>query len=283
MAQLITTADDYGMCSTVNDAIDACLAAGALKSTCVMTNMPETHAAAKLRERFDGISVGLHWNITQGRPLLDPALVPTLVDTDGSFLSLRTLRQRLLLSQVCFDEVAAELAEQYKRCATLIGRLDFWNVHENAHLYPRIFDVFVTTARDLGIPRMRSNCRLPVFQNGDATKWHLTNAPYWVKGAIIAAWSERAKAEGMVMPAGLVHLIGHGTPKPDIRDLTNRLRVALGGRIGEYVIHPATLVQEDMFGNLTESRVFDYELFSNPKLVATLQSAEIELVGFNTL
>lgn len=283
MAQLITTADDYGMCSTVNDAIDACLAAGALKSTCVMANMPETATAAKLRETFNGISVGLHWNITQGWPLLDPALVPTLVDDKGSFLDLRTLRHCLLLGQVNFEELAAEMAEQYKRCATLIGQPDFWNVHENAHLYPRIFDVFVTTARELGIPRMRSNCRLPVFQNGDATKWHLSNAPYWMKGALIAAWSERAKAGGMVMPAGLVHLMGKGTPKPDIRDLTQRLRVALGGRIGEYVIHPATLVQEELFGNLTDSRLFDYELFSNPELDAALQSAGIELVGFKAL
>src|SRR5262245_21309223 len=38
--KLIITADDYGMCEPVNQAIEECLAVGTVRATCVMTNMP---------------------------------------------------------------------------------------------------------------------------------------------------------------------------------------------------------------------------------------------------
>lgn len=39
MHKLIITADDYGMCESVNRAVEACAAAGAVLSTNVMSNM----------------------------------------------------------------------------------------------------------------------------------------------------------------------------------------------------------------------------------------------------
>jgi predicted glycoside hydrolase/deacetylase ChbG (UPF0249 family) len=38
--RVIVTADDYGMCDSVNQAIEACLHAGTVRATCVMINMP---------------------------------------------------------------------------------------------------------------------------------------------------------------------------------------------------------------------------------------------------
>ena len=38
--KLIFTADDYGMCETVNQAINECMAAGVVRAACAMANMP---------------------------------------------------------------------------------------------------------------------------------------------------------------------------------------------------------------------------------------------------
>ena len=38
--RLIITADDYGLCEQVNQAIEECLSAGTVRATCVMANMP---------------------------------------------------------------------------------------------------------------------------------------------------------------------------------------------------------------------------------------------------
>ena len=47
MRKLIITADDYGMCQIVNDAIDDCIEAGLVTSTNVLVNMEKPSAAAK--------------------------------------------------------------------------------------------------------------------------------------------------------------------------------------------------------------------------------------------
>jgi len=43
--KLIVTADDYGMCPSVNRAIEECLRARTVRVTCVMANMPECGGA----------------------------------------------------------------------------------------------------------------------------------------------------------------------------------------------------------------------------------------------
>ena len=56
--RLIITADDYGMCETVNQAIEECLAVGTVRATCVMTNMPAYSTAESLRKKFPQSSLG---------------------------------------------------------------------------------------------------------------------------------------------------------------------------------------------------------------------------------
>ena len=74
--RLIITADDYGMCGSVNDAIEECLGAGTVRATCAMVNMPLFNATASLRHKFPGCSVGIHWTLTQGKPDSDVSPTP---------------------------------------------------------------------------------------------------------------------------------------------------------------------------------------------------------------
>lgn len=72
MPKIIITADDYGMCSEVNRAIDEGIENGIITTTNVMTNMAALSEAADLRERYPRLSIGLHWNVTTGRPVSPP-------------------------------------------------------------------------------------------------------------------------------------------------------------------------------------------------------------------
>ena len=69
MHKLIITADDYGMCESVNRAVEACAAAGAVLSTNVMSNMDHAQDAARFRKDYPHVSVGIHYNFTVGKPL----------------------------------------------------------------------------------------------------------------------------------------------------------------------------------------------------------------------
>ena len=109
MRALIVTADDYGMHETVNAAVEECLAAGTVQATCVMVNMPAAADAGSLRERFPRASVGIHWTLTQGRPVLPPTALRSLVRNDGEFHTCAEFRRRWRSGQIRHDEMYAEL------------------------------------------------------------------------------------------------------------------------------------------------------------------------------
>ena len=112
MKKLIITADDYGMSRAVNDAIDAGIEAGLITSTNVMTNMPLYKEAIKLKEN-PNISVGLHWVLACGKPVLPREVIPTLVAENGEFFPYPEFRSRLRKKQISFDDIKKELVAQY--------------------------------------------------------------------------------------------------------------------------------------------------------------------------
>lgn len=280
---LIITADDYGMCESVNAGIDACLAAGSLRSTCVMPNMPETAPAATLRRRFPHASIGLHWTLTQGRPLLPASRVPALVDAEGQFLSFRELRRRLLRRQIPMAQVRAELTAQYARLHQLVDRPDYWNTHEGFHVFPTIFDVCVGLGRELAIPAMRSHRRVTVPYVGSAAAYTRRHPLYWLKGRIVAFWAARAERGGTRMPTGIVTLPGFPEGTTMIEAILKRFDWSQVRSAVELTVHPATRLEPELFGALTDSRLREYAVYSDPQLIDRLRRAGVEPVGFEVL
>jgi len=281
--RLIITADDYGMCESVNDAIEECLAAGTVRAACVMANMPAYSAAASLRQKFPQSSFGIHWNITQGRPVLPGSRVPSLVNGDGSFLKPSELRRRWWSGRVKLNELRDELRAQCDRLAEIVGPLDFWNTHQNSHVFPGLFQAFVKLGRELNIPAMRCHRRITVPRDSSERRYQLSHPRYWLKGQVIAWWSFRAEALGTVMPDARVYAPGYVEPRTMIEEIISRLPWSKVKKAVELVIHPATAVREDLFGTLTESRIAEYQTFKNPKLADRLRQSGTELVRFETL
>ena len=91
MKLLIINADDFGMAAGVTNAIVDCHNNGIVTSTTLMTNMPDAERAADLSRPLKALGVGVHLNLTEGRPLTDSALLPDLVDESGEFFPHETL------------------------------------------------------------------------------------------------------------------------------------------------------------------------------------------------
>jgi chitin disaccharide deacetylase len=279
--QLIITGDDYGLCTAVNVAIEECLAAGAMRATCVMTNMPACGEAASLRKKFPQSSLGVHWNLSQGRPVLDPARVPSMVNGDGRFAG--SLRRRWLARQCNLAEMRAELVAQYERFQALAGTPDFWNTHQNVHVYPGLFQFFVALGKELHIPAMRSHERITLPLRGSVFSYHLQHPAYWFKGQVIRLWSMKARASGMLMPDGRLYLPGYEAGQYTLTLLLERVTWHNLSAAVELVIHPAKELDVGLFGGLTESRLREYELFRDPCLAGKLEHAGVQLVGFDAL
>ncbi len=281
--KLIITADDYGLCAEVNQAIEECLAAESIRSTCVMANMGEYAAAANLRARFPKASVGIHWTLTLGRPVLPAEQVPSLVGPDGQFLRFAELRRRLVARAIDMGQLRAELTAQYKRFVAVAGQPDYWNTHQNAHVAPAIFAVCVDLGQQLGIRMMRSHRRITAPRGMSPLAYNLRHPLYWVKGQLINRWAARAESRGVLMPDGIVHAPGYAGGKAAVEEMLGRVRWQDVRRVAELIIHPATAVVPELFGSMTDTRLKEYAAFRDPGLRGRLSAAGIESVGFEVL
>lgn len=279
--EIIITADDYGLSRSVNEAIEACLAAGATRATCVMMNMPEWAHAARLRARYPTASLGIHWNLTQGKPVSDAARVPSLTGPSGDFAP--SLRRRWLRGEVDRAHVRSELTAQWLRFREAIGEPDFWNTHQDVHIWPGLFHLFLQLGKELGVPAMRSHRRTTVPRGRSALAYNVRHPAYWLKGRVVARWADQAAVYGMALPAGRLLLIGYATEWASLREGLARAKQHNGRSPLELVIHPATRIDSPRFGRLTDQRIRDYELFSRADLIERLRQIGVHPVGFEAL
>lgn len=279
MKKLIVTADDYGMSKAVNNAIDAGIAAGLITTTNVMTNMPYYKEAAKLKNN-PNISVGLHWVLACGQPVLPREEIPTLVAENGEFYPYPEFRSRLRKKQISFDDIKKELVAQYNLYYDLMGQPDYWNTHQNTHVDFGIYRLFVDTAVELGIHKMRSHQRIYVKGSDNSQKmpllWRIAEP---AKSKMLDVWQGNAHKKGIASPDGLiVCLNGSDINKLDYLFANIAWQEK---KLAEYVIHPATENDSPFFGKIVDQRIREYKLFSSLNTFDDINRNGIELVSFD--
>lgn len=281
MKKLIITADDYGMSRAVNDAIDAGIAAGLITSTNVMTNMPYYKDAAKLKENSD-VSVGLHWVLASGKPVLPKEEIPSLVANNGEFYPYPVFRNRLRKKQISFDEIKKELVAQYNLYFDLMGQPDYWNTHQNTHVDFGIYRLFVDTAAELGIKKMRSHQRIYVKGSDNSQKmpllWRVAEP---IKSRILDDWQNNAHKKGIASPDGLIVCLNSSDiNKPEylFRNIEWK-----DESVGEYVIHPATKNDSPYFGKIVNQRIREYQQYTSDVQRKIFQDCGLELVNYDQI
>lgn len=280
MQKLIVTADDYGMSKGVNEAIDAGIACGLITSTNVMTNMDYYEEAKKLRDTK--ASVGLHWTISAGKPVLPPEEIPTLVDCNGNFFSYPIFRSRYRKNLISDGDIVKELKAQYNRFVDICGEPDYWNTHQNTHVDFHIFRLFVDTARELGIGKMRSHQRIYVPGSSNSRKrsliWRMAEP---LKSRILNSWQRNAHKKGIASPNGVIVCL-------NVNDLDNLSYVFSHiqwkeASVAEYVIHPATVSDSPFFGKIVERRITEWQQFTSEQTREILKKNNISLSDFSVI
>jgi hypothetical protein len=278
MNKLIITADDFGMCEEVNDAILECISAGNIRSTNVMANMDHAYDT-RLLENRDNVTIGLHWNLTTGRPVLRPELIPSLVGADGNFLDSGAFRAAIKKGFIRRHEIRNELKAQYEKFISFYGKPDYWNSHENIHTNVRLFRFFVDFAVDLVILGMR--CHNKIYIGSDESTVYRDGLKDFLKKYIFRHWYGKALKKGMHMPLGTICFVnpeGRYSISEDSKDFSWAL-----DEIAEMHVHPSKGADNIFFGAVTKDRVRDYELFSNPRLLHILNENQVEIVDYRQL
>lgn len=154
--RLIVTADDFGLCASVNEAVLQAHGQGILTAASLMVTAPAAAQAVDFARRAPHLGVGLHLTLAAGAAALPPERIPGLVDPEGRFDSdpiragWRYFANRSLRSQL-----RAEIHAQFHQYRATGLPLDHLNGHLHLHLHPVVFGILIQDADPLGIRHLR--------------------------------------------------------------------------------------------------------------------------------
>ena len=152
--RLVVNADDFGLSAGVNRGILEAYAAGVVSSVSVLVNAPGwTDAVQRLRDLGPGPGVGLHVNLTTGRPV---SWGGSLCDArSGRFHTFPALVARALAGRLDPGDVAIECAAQLARLRTAGLVVTHLDSHRHVHVLPGVWGAVVEAARAAGVPVVR--------------------------------------------------------------------------------------------------------------------------------
>ena len=148
---VFVTADDYGFTKGVTDGILYCHDKGLVTNTSLMVNMPDAGRAMELAKSRPNLSVGLHVNLTQGKPISNPETVPSLVDKSGNFKKLSLAYPRKADPADLKREVCAQI-ERFKSYSTPKFHIDG---HHYVTFIPSVLNIVLEVSKYYGIDSMR--------------------------------------------------------------------------------------------------------------------------------
>lgn len=143
---IILCADDYAMTEGVCAGIEELAAARRLSATSALVTTPHWPAhAARLARLRDRLAIGLHLNLTLGRPLgAMPRLCP-----GGRFPPLKTLLVSAPTGRLDRAELTAEIGRQLDRFAAATGfPPDFVDGHQHVHALSGVRQALVGTLQE---------------------------------------------------------------------------------------------------------------------------------------
>ncbi|MDD2376466.1 MAG: ChbG/HpnK family deacetylase [Clostridia bacterium] len=119
--KLIINADDFGFSKSINIGIIDAYNEGLISTTTIMINMPYAEDAIKLWKQNKKLGLGLHINITVGKPISHN--VPSIVDNNGVFNYIRKWENHKFDYIDVYKEVKSQI-EKLKQYDVTIDHLD---------------------------------------------------------------------------------------------------------------------------------------------------------------
>lgn len=167
MRTLIVNADDFGLHSAVNAAVESGYRSGIVRSTSIMAVGEAFEEAVAISKRCPGLGIGIHLTLVAASPVNSPELLPSLVSDKGVFLSghLQFIR-RYLTHGINFDEVEIELEAQIKKVLKAGIRPTHVDSHQHLHVLPKIGKVVIRLLRGFNIPAVRIPAEPFLFMGG---------------------------------------------------------------------------------------------------------------------
>jgi hopanoid biosynthesis associated protein HpnK len=224
---LVVTADDFGAAVEVNEAVELAHTRGILTAASLMVAGPAAADAVARARRLPTLGVGLHLDLTDGRPVSPASRVPDLVGEDGRFRRGHgSVGLRIAMLPRVREQLQQEIDQQFAAFAATGLRMDHVNAHEHFHVHPVLAGMVLDAATRYGVTALRAPVE-PGLPTGSG----------WLAAPFARSLRNRARRRGMLVPDRVfgMRASGHMTS----REITQAID-RIGGSINELYLHPAT-------------------------------------------
>ncbi len=314
---LILHADDFGMNDLVNAGIVCAFSQGVLTSTSVLMNapacgsalslwkdlescrlrggLPSCEARRRLADPATPFDLGIHLNLTQGRPLTGDRFPPPLLDVEGRFPGVFGLAARLAWSGWKYQR---EIEEELRRQIEVLCGSGLAPTHLNAHQYvdllPIVAEMIPGLLKRYGIPVTRvpwemSLTRTALVRRFEPAQWSLAQ----IKRLFAFRHRVRIRRCGIPHPWRFFGTAHAGRIDLDLM----RCYIASAGRgFTEIGMHPgssgpparsssarADLAVDNWSDPLADLRSAELSLLTSPELAELLVAGQIRLARLSDL
>ncbi len=146
--KLIINADDFGYNSSLNAAIVSCFQKDIINSTTIMSNMEGFDEAVILaRQHGFADKIGLHINLTEGKPLTDMSGTG-LVDKNGVFIMKAITNPLIFFSSATKNKIKHEIREQYNKLVASGIHPTHFDSHQHVHILPPLVSLFIEFTKE---------------------------------------------------------------------------------------------------------------------------------------
>jgi len=286
----IVVADDFGLSPGVNRGVVEAHECGPTTTGSLLVNMPGFDDAVARVQQCPTLAVGLHLNLTLGRPVSNPEHVASLVGSEGNFLCFGAWMRRWVARGIDPDDVLRECRAQAQRIADAGLPMGHCDVHQLLDALPVARRAVVRTCREFGIPAVRPLRDRPTLADLRALNLPGPRVVAWprriVKFAamrLIAAGSTADYANaGLLMPDRCVGLfIGGG------QDLDGYKRIfsTLSPGVSEVCVHPG-YVDDGLRATpfkFVEAREEELRALTDPGLRQCIEEHSVRLATYDVL
>lgn len=246
---LIVNADDCNLTPGVTRAILDCHDRGILTSTTFMINLPVAEQTVREILKRKSLGVGIHLNVTLGKPVSEPGKVSSLLD--GSTFKKLKEQQSILPRE---KDLETEYQNQINLFRIIFGRKPtHLDTHHQVHDLPFFYEVLRKVALQNNVPMRRS-----VLMRQATTRKGVRTTPFFL-GNLTAEgyWREEA--------------------------LTNVLS-NLPEAVSEIMCHPGKIDRDlKQISSFTTGREVEYRLFSSPAFRSLAARQGVTLTHFGVL
>jgi predicted glycoside hydrolase/deacetylase ChbG (UPF0249 family) len=275
----------------VNEAIATACRDGIVTSASLLVTAGGFESAVEIARRQSGLDLGLHLNLTEGRPVSDPDSISSIAGRDG-FLHSHPVRLAiaLLRGKIRASDLEKEIRAQIERAIGSGLWITHIDGHKHVHVMPALLRILRRVAPEYDIHAIRLlHERMPRFaamltRNRKASAQIVKQRTF---GKILSSLSGPAGSsaggrEGVVSPeyfygitqTGFLDLAAFTDIVCDLREGTNEL-----------MCHPG-YVDEDLNKTPTRLRTErerELELLTGPEVRSLIRQAGVTLISYRDL